>query len=272
MSIRRTSHPGKVTEIPVTQVIIDAIERMAMKEGFTSLKFKDRNKIVFFNTDWIAGVDYNKVKNKNKEEDNDEDYINEDNEDIEYDEEVDQDEIDEFNDKEEDANPTASDNDKDDNEDEDQDTDKEDESNNDETNAEDDNDGDEIDDDEADKNEEEEVQVSEPRCSTRAQEPIVRLEPKLTGKSYSQKAQSDVKSGNEEGRNVFFQIKEQIMKKEQCHNLITQVHPNPEDDVEYSYQMAIMIARTMIKLKNKITEKGASYAQQYLLKKGLKKF
>ena len=105
-------HGGKITEVPITQVVIDAVECMAKKEGFKSLKFKDRNKVVFFDTDWIAGVDFDNENEQDEEYDKDNDYINEDEEDIEYEEEVNQDEIDELNEKDEEVNPTVPENNK----------------------------------------------------------------------------------------------------------------------------------------------------------------
>ena len=50
----------KVTEIPVTELVIKAIEQMAYNEGFKSLKFKNRCGVIFHDTDWIAGVDYDR--------------------------------------------------------------------------------------------------------------------------------------------------------------------------------------------------------------------
>ena len=47
----------KVTEIPITKLVIKAVEQMAKTQGFQSLKFKNRNGVVFHETDWIAGVD-----------------------------------------------------------------------------------------------------------------------------------------------------------------------------------------------------------------------
>jgi hypothetical protein len=47
-----------VHEIPVTDVVIKAVETMAYDQGFKSMKFANRNGVVFFDTDWIAGVDY----------------------------------------------------------------------------------------------------------------------------------------------------------------------------------------------------------------------
>ena len=50
----------KVTEIPVTELVIKAVEQMAYNEGFKSLKFKNRRGVIFHDTDWIAGVDYDR--------------------------------------------------------------------------------------------------------------------------------------------------------------------------------------------------------------------
>jgi hypothetical protein len=46
-----------VHEIPVTDVVFKAVKTMAYDQGFKSMKFKNRNGVVFFDTDWIAGVD-----------------------------------------------------------------------------------------------------------------------------------------------------------------------------------------------------------------------
>ena len=50
----------KVTEIPVTELVIKAVKQMAYNEGFKSLKFKNRHGVIFHDTDWIAGVDYDR--------------------------------------------------------------------------------------------------------------------------------------------------------------------------------------------------------------------
>ena len=59
---------------------------------------------------------------------------------------------------------------------------------------------------------------------------------------------------------------------EYCHNLIAQVHPNPNKDVEYKNTHAMLIARCMDDINNRVTTRGASFAQQFLLHKGLKVF
>ena len=50
----------KVTGIAVTELVIKAIEQMAYNEGFKSLLFKNRRGVIFHDTDWIAGVDYDR--------------------------------------------------------------------------------------------------------------------------------------------------------------------------------------------------------------------
>jgi hypothetical protein len=47
-----------VHEIPVTDVVIKAVENMAYQQGFKSLKFKNQNGVIYHDADWIAGVDY----------------------------------------------------------------------------------------------------------------------------------------------------------------------------------------------------------------------
>ena len=59
-----------IHEIPVTDVIIKAVETMAYAQGFKNLKFKNRHGMTFHSADWIAGMDYD----DNEEEDNDEEY------------------------------------------------------------------------------------------------------------------------------------------------------------------------------------------------------
>ena len=43
-------------------------------------------------------------------------------------------------------------------------------------------------------------------------------------------------------------------------------------DEEYKTELAMVIARFMVEINSKATVKGASYAQQYILQKGLKVF
>jgi hypothetical protein len=81
---------ARVTQIPVTDVEIKAIERIAEDQGFKSLKFKNRKGTIFHNADWIAGVDYD--ENVQQEDDYDEDYYENNNNDP--DEDIDNDQYD----------------------------------------------------------------------------------------------------------------------------------------------------------------------------------
>jgi hypothetical protein len=67
-----------VHKIPVTDVVIKAVENMAYQQGFKSLQFKNQNGVIYHDADWIAGVDYDDpddIKNENEDEeyDNEED-------------------------------------------------------------------------------------------------------------------------------------------------------------------------------------------------------
>jgi hypothetical protein len=70
-----------VHKIPVTNVVIKAVENMAYQQGFKSLKFKNRNGVIYHDADWIEGVDYDDpddydpedIENEDEEYDNEED-------------------------------------------------------------------------------------------------------------------------------------------------------------------------------------------------------
>ncbi len=64
----------KVTKIPVTQMVINAVEQMAYKQGFKELKFKNQHGVILHPANWIAGVDYENPNNENKDEE-DEEYL-----------------------------------------------------------------------------------------------------------------------------------------------------------------------------------------------------
>jgi hypothetical protein len=49
---------ARVTQIPITDVVIKPIQRIAEDQGFKSLKFKNQKGTIFHDADWIAGVDY----------------------------------------------------------------------------------------------------------------------------------------------------------------------------------------------------------------------
>ena len=61
-------------------------------------------------------------------------------------------------------------------------------------------------------------------------------------------------------------------KLEMCHNFITQLSPNPKEDVEYTPKLAMVISHVMRNINKKKMAEGESFGQQYILQKGLKKF
>jgi hypothetical protein len=73
-------------EIPVTGIVIKAVENMAYQHGLKSHLFKNRNGVIYHNADWIAGVDcddpndydLNDIENDNEEYDNNEGEVIED--------------------------------------------------------------------------------------------------------------------------------------------------------------------------------------------------
>ena len=48
----------KVTQLPIIDHVIAAINTMAAEQGVKSLKIESRNKVPLLPADWIAGVDY----------------------------------------------------------------------------------------------------------------------------------------------------------------------------------------------------------------------
>ena len=238
---------ARATEIPVTPVVIKAVEDMAYRQGFKSLKFKNRNKVVFFDTDWIAGVDYNQ---NNEDEYNEYDNEEEDDNDYEYEHQHDEELDEDFEDidPEELAETLAERND----EEEVNPINVRDEENNEENN----NDNVVSEDEDIRENDDETSTESVPtRRSAREVKPVERY-----GFNQVEKAGKAVK------------FEDNMRELEYCHNLIAQVHPNPDMDMEYDTYEATVIARNMNDLNQKITIQGACFVQQYILKKGLEKF
>ena len=232
----------RVTVLPVTPVVVKAVEAMATKQGITSLKFADRKKrstddgVAFYPADWIAGVDYEEPENENEDEGDAEynapnkdnyDYEDELDDDYYYDR-VDQDEIDDLlnepgdNTTEQEANP----NDRDD-------------------------------------EPEETVSVSDDDETT--VEPTRRSARTITEPERLTYTATQVKKK----KSVQFQDL-QLAQLEQCHNLCHDEEPG--NVIEYT-QLTAMVAATIICDTNqRATIEGASFGQQYMLKKGLKKF
>ena len=226
-----------VSERPVTDLVIKAVETMAIEQGIKTLKITGRNKIALFPADWIAGVDYEEAPQLEDETDDDEDYTDDgDEEDYEdelddeqaYDR-VDQSEIDEIlaepgpTYEETEANPTVNEDD-----------------------------------------EEEELPVQEPaqeplRRSTRTtrnQRDILNVET-TQGKSYSQVQPKKA---------VHFEL---------TNDSPTFMGATIDKDIpseDYSPQMAMLMARLIVEMQANVSSSNPCFGQQYVYQKGIKKF
>ena len=59
---------------------------------------------------------------------------------------------------------------------------------------------------------------------------------------------------------------------EESYKVLTQEHPNPDQDRTYEPQKAMVIARLIGDIQHKATIQGASFMQQYIFQRGRKKF
>ena len=239
---------NRIWERPLTDLVIQTVEQMAADQGITSLKLTGRNKVPIYPADWIAGVEYD--ENDEEIEIDDVDYEANDN----YDDEVlddedeydriDPDEIDDLindQDMNEYANPNQQDEEEELEEHEEQEPDVEDDEPIPQENP--------ITDDEDDNT----VATESSRPARERREPD-----RLTF------VQEPTKRVTFEG--------DKWQKLEQCHNLVAQVHPNPEMDRTYTPETAKMFARIMTDINSQATIQGAAFAQQYSVQRGLKKF
>jgi hypothetical protein len=72
-------------------------------------------------------------------------------------------------------------------------------------------------------------------------------------------------------RRVSF-TEEELRQLEYCHNLVAQVKPDEEMIIEYGSNKAMLIARFIQDIMMNVNEHRASFAQQYMLQKGLHVF
>jgi hypothetical protein len=65
---------------------------------------------------------------------------------------------------------------------------------------------------------------------------------------------------------------DELRQLENCHNLVAQVKPDEEMNIEYGSNKAMLITRFIQDITMNVNKHGASFAQQYMLQKGLKVF
>ena len=254
----KLNHCRKVTEIPMTDLVIKAVEALAYKQGFTELKFRNRHGIIFHDADWTEGVDYAVENDANEDSDEDE---------------SDNDDDDDANDND-DAVPDLmqrtrdSDSDSEDDDDDDNyvDPDAMEQALSEATEVSDPIEHPVTVEDVVDDDESEDEDVTEPRQSTRARVPIERLSPTMRGQSYFQEETKEAK------RVSFAEVEQR--RTEYCHNLTTQDRPDPSECFEYNSEDAIILARYIDEFNQRTSMQGveATFAQQYMVQKGLKKF
>jgi hypothetical protein len=92
---------------------------------------------------------------------------------------------------------------------------------------------------------------------------VEQLKPNMSGKLYMQ--------NNKKKRRVSF-AEDKLRQLEYCHNLEAQVKPDEEMILEYGSNKAMLITRFIQDKTMNVNKHGASFAQQYMLQKGLKVF
>jgi hypothetical protein len=93
---------------------------------------------------------------------------------------------------------------------------------------------------------------------------VSRLKPNMSGKSYLQNNKKILKK-------VIF-AEDKLRQLEYCHNLVSQVKPEKEKTIKYGSCQAMLIPRFIQDITMNVNQHGASFAQQYILPKGLKVF
>jgi hypothetical protein len=191
---------------------------------FQITKIENCKGAIFHDADWIAGVDYD--ENIQQEDDYDEDHDENDNNDPDEDfdnnqyDQIDEDELEDLSKDAKKDNP---------NQHREQDKIENKEENKEQNKQESEDEGTAI-----ISKPESDSQTSEVRGSTRTSRPVEQLEPNMTGKSYIQ--------NNKRKKRVSFAT-DKLRQLEYCHNLVAQVKPDEEMNIEYGSDEAMLIAR-----------------------------
>jgi hypothetical protein len=249
----------RVTEIPVTPLVIAAVKSLAKKQGFKQLKMKDRSGVLLHPADWTAGVDYDEAEAPQNDDDDDNDDVpdldyhpNEDNPDSDDEDEEDDDGYDPID--EEELEGLAKDT--------------------------------ETDPSPVNHNEPEAEGAPEegqaPAVSS--DEGTVETELSVRRSSRQHEAAATMNIGSTKGQS-YVQKKKVVVKEdhnqeamdpelEVRHNLFIQSKSKKVKEDFYTEGQALLIAHLMVEMDYKAANVGgaAHFAQQYILQKGLKKF
>jgi len=263
----------RITEIPVTDLVIQAVENMAIEQGIHTLKITGRHTTPIYPADWIAGVEYNQ-DNQNNQNNRDEDYIDDEEQYIEQeidDEElydrVDPTEIEDLIATGRDDEDAQGDNDEIQGEINEPDPIQQEEQVPDEQQViipdpvqqqlQDEVDVIEADEEEPDEEEEkEEHDESDPA-------------PEIIDEDDTKEDPAEEQPRITRSGRVVVKPSRYI---EQEHLILHQRDKNSECYIEYDHDIAIVAARTIESINYQVSQKGAGFSQQYILQKGLKKF
>lgn len=283
----------KVTQCAMTNTVIRRVEELAARQGHKTLKFFNRKKeeIIFPDADLTAGVNWREDDEEYEDDEiiDEEEQIDEELNETEY-QNIDQEEVDgllqdmtdeekeqfheenETNEEEEDESVEEVEVDNNENVPEIAVETVEDENVEEEIEFEYPDDDDDNSNEDAPEQEDDEEHEQQTRRSTRERSRPQILDPIWNSKSYLQsvlKEKTKKTSSERTGKQVNFLSMDDLVRKEICHNLIGQ-SIDKERVKEYDYDMAKFLARTMSNFREQTLVKGASYAQQFILKKGLK--
>ena len=233
---------ANVTEIPGTDLVIKAVEKMEYDQGFptTGMKFTNRQGQTYLDNDGIAGVDYDEYEEEEdpedpEDEENPEDENDDNNEDTDYEEQ--QQELAEILHEPPEDNPTI-DNEEEANEQQEDNEEQQESEDNEQQEVEVDNEEQQ----ESEHEEEEPETETEVRRSTRTRKEVDRLNLNIHGILKTKKK-------------VTF-MNQDVESK---HNLYTQSSPNPHADVEYARDRALLIAKAMVDFYHKGTTNTWSF-------------
>jgi hypothetical protein len=241
----------KVTEIPMTDTVIKAVETMAYAQGFVDLKFYNRRGEIFHDADWSEGVDYAAdTESDDGGNDNDDDQNNDQGNHANDNDELD--DLPELKRDEYDSDSDSSDDESDYGDEEEyiEDTNRSVEPKEHHVTVEDVEEGDELDGEsnaEAEQPEDEipaspERNKEGTRRSSRTTRTTERLSPKMKGTSYTNAQQRTNKHHGRKTKSFAF-LQQERKRLEQCHNLTTQqVESDPENCFEYDPDDAALLA------------------------------
>ena len=250
---------GRIWEVPITSLVIRAVEEMAYNQGIKSLKVTGKNKVPLLPANWVAGVDHD----QDLEDGEDEDYMpmeddlnDDDNDDMNADN-IEQDEIDDLvrEDKQEDTNPT----DRNDEED-----------NNNNAQVEEQEQPEQVNQPELQNPEQVQAETVTDDEESQAQETRTRRQPERY--TYPREHMG---SGQANMQREVAPEDDTIPELEMVHNLIANDLKELWTE-EYEEHLALMIGRVIVGINQGVQQKSGgikeSFAQQYILKKGMEIF